>query len=148
MFQWKHTKYILMYLSYLAHEYFASFLKVLKNVESSLTILWNCLPERCFKLHSSFNRLETGWTRKTFSFFVAASRKISYHISVKNHNAEVKLCNLYQFAEVFNGIASSKIFCPSFSSIILQSIAFGWCSFYTKSNTFWYWLNSLLQRHQ
>jgi len=31
-----------------------------------------------------------------------------------SHNAEVKLCNLYQFAEAFNGIASFKIFLPSF----------------------------------
>jgi len=46
--------------------------------------------------------------------FVAASRKKSVHISVKSHNAEVKLCNLYQFVEAFNGIASCKIFCPSF----------------------------------
>jgi len=37
-----------------------------------------------------------------------------FHISVMSHNAEVKLCNLYQFAEAFNGIASCKIFCPSF----------------------------------
>jgi len=31
-----------------------------------------------------------------------------------SHNAEVKLCNLYQFAETIIGIASCKIFCPSF----------------------------------
>jgi len=31
-----------------------------------------------------------------------------------NYKAEVKLCNLYQFDEAFNGIASCKIFCPSF----------------------------------
>jgi len=31
-----------------------------------------------------------------------------------SHNAEVKLCNLYQFTEVFNGIARCKIFCLSF----------------------------------
>jgi len=30
-----------------------------------------------------------------------------------SHNAAVKLCNLYQFVEAFNGIASCKIFCPS-----------------------------------
>jgi len=46
--------------------------------------------------------------------FVAASRKKSFHISVMNYNAEVKLCNLYQLAEAFNGIASRKIFCPFF----------------------------------
>jgi len=31
-----------------------------------------------------------------------------------SHNAEVKLCNLHQFAEAFSGIACCKIFCPSF----------------------------------
>jgi len=31
-----------------------------------------------------------------------------------SHNAELKLCNLYQLAEAFTGIASCKIFCPSF----------------------------------
>jgi len=31
-----------------------------------------------------------------------------------SHNAEVTLCNLHHFAEAFNGIASCKIFCPSF----------------------------------
>jgi len=31
-----------------------------------------------------------------------------------SHNAEIKLCHLYQFAEAFSGIASYKIFCPSF----------------------------------
>jgi len=53
---------------------------------------------------------------KFFFFFrcVAASRKKSFHISVMSHNAEVKLCNLYQFAETFNGIASCKMFFPSF----------------------------------
>jgi len=30
------------------------------------------------------------------------------------YEAEVKLCNLYQFAETFSGIANYKIFCPSF----------------------------------
>jgi len=33
---------------------------------------------------------------------VAASGKKSFHITVTSHNAEVKLCNLYQFAEAFN----------------------------------------------
>jgi len=41
--------------------------------------------------------------------FVAASMKKSFHISVMNHNAE---CNLYLFAEAFNGIASCRIFFP------------------------------------
>ena len=79
-------------------------------------MLWNCLHERCFKLYISFNRRETGSARKIslpFSF-VGASRKKSVHISRNSRNAEVKLCNLYQFAEAFNGIASCKIFCPSF----------------------------------
>jgi len=60
--------------------------------------------------------IETGSIRKvSFSFrFVAASTKKSFHVSVMSHNAEVKLCNLYQFAEAFNGIASCKIFCPCF----------------------------------
>jgi len=31
-----------------------------------------------------------------------------------SHNAEVKLCNLHQFAEAFSGIASCKILCPFF----------------------------------
>jgi len=33
-----------------------------------------------------------------------------------SHNAEVNLCNLYQFAEAFNGrpTPSCKILCPSF----------------------------------
>jgi len=63
-------------------------------------------------LHTSFNRVETGTIRKiSLSFrFVAVSRKKSFHISVMSHNAEVKLCNHYQFAEAFNGIASFKIF--------------------------------------
>jgi len=34
---------------------------------------------------------------------VAATRKKSFHISVMSHNAAVKLCNLYQFVEAFNG---------------------------------------------
>jgi len=66
-------------------------------------------------MHTSF-RLKTGSTRKSYpSFrFVAASRNKSFHISVKSHNAEVKLFGLYQFAEAFNGIASCKIFFPPF----------------------------------
>jgi len=78
-------------------------------------------------LHTSFDRLETGSTRKIpVSFrFVAVSRKKSFHINVQSRNAEVKLRPLYQFAEVFNGIASFKIFCPFSCSIMLQQIAFG-----------------------
>jgi len=44
---------------------------------------------------------------------VAATKKKSFHISVMSRNAAVKLCNLYQFVEAFNGIASCKIFCLS-----------------------------------
>jgi len=67
-------------------------------------------------LHNSFSRLKTGSTKNIcLSFrFVVGSRKKSLHISVKSHNAEVKLCNLYQFAEAFSGIASCKIFCSFF----------------------------------
>jgi len=92
---------------------FCRFLKFPKNVELPFAILWSCLHERCFKLHTSF-RLETGSTRKvSLSFwFVAASRKKSFLISVRSHNLE--LCNLYQFLKRFNSIASCKIFCPSF----------------------------------
>jgi len=63
-----------------------------------------------------FNRVETGSIRKiSLSVrFLAASRKKSFYISVMSHNAEVKLCHLYQFAEAFSGIASCKIFCLSF----------------------------------
>jgi len=46
---------------------------------------------------------------------VSASRKKSFHISLKSRNAKLKLCNLYQFAEAFNGITSCKVFCPSFT---------------------------------
>jgi len=90
------------------------FCRFLKNVESPFTILWNCLHEICFKLHTSF-RLKTGSTTKIFlSFwFVTASRKKSFHISIKSHNIEVKLCSLYQFLKR-NGIAIWTIFCPSF----------------------------------
>jgi len=51
--------------------------------------------------------VETGSIRKvSFSFrFVAASSKNSFHISVMQHNSELKLCNLHQFGEAFNGIA-------------------------------------------
>ena len=103
---------------------FCSFLKFLRNVKSPLRILWNFLHKTCFKLHTSFNRVETGSTRKiSLSFrFVEASRKKSFHFSacLKSHKAEVRLCNFYQFAGAFNCIASCKIFCPSFCSIIVH----------------------------
>jgi len=56
------------------------------------------------------------WIRKiSLAFgFVTASRKKSFHISVMSHNAEIKLCNIYQFAKAFSGIASYKIFCSAF----------------------------------
>jgi len=68
-----------------------------------------------FKLYTNFNRVETGSLRNiSFSFrFVAASKEKLFHVSVMNHNAEVKLCHLYQFAEALNGVANCKIFCPS-----------------------------------
>jgi len=67
-------------------------------------------------LYTNFNGLKTGLTRKiSLSFrFVAASRKKSFHIDVKSHIAEVKLCNLNQFAEAFSGIASCKNNFPIF----------------------------------
>ena len=43
-----------------------------------------------------------------------ASRKKSFHISVKSHNAEIKLYNLYHFTEEFKCIASYNIIFPSF----------------------------------
>jgi len=72
---------------------------------------------RCFKLRTSFNRVESRSIRKiSLSFrFMAASRKKLFHISVKCHKAEVKLFSLYEFSEAVNGIANcKKIFCPSF----------------------------------
>jgi len=114
MFHSKHTKQNPYLLDLFSPWMLYRFLKVLKNVDSLFTILWNCVHERCFKLHTSF-RLETGSTRKvSFSFwFVAASRKKSFHISIKSHNVEVKLQSL-SVLEVFDGSASCKIFCPSF----------------------------------
>jgi len=69
---------------------------------------------------------------------VAASRKKSFLISEMPPNAEVELCSLYQFADVFSGITSRKIsahlsFCNN-----LQYIAYGLCSICTNSKTFWY----------
>jgi len=62
------------------------------------------------------SRVETGSIRKISRSlrFLAASRKKSFHISVMSHNAEVKLRNLCQFAEAFNGIACCKRFRPTF----------------------------------
>jgi len=37
---------------------------------------------------------------------LAASSKKSFDSSAMSHNAEIKLCHLYQFAEAFSGIAS------------------------------------------
>ena len=115
MFHSKHTKQNPYLLNLFSPWVFCRFLKFPKNVESPFTILWNCLPERCFKLHTNF-RLETGSTRKdSLSFwFVAVSRKKSFHISIKSHYVQVKLSNLYQFSKRFSGIASCKILCPSF----------------------------------
>ena len=128
---------------------FCRYLKFPKNIDSLLTILWNCLREKCFKLHTSF-RLETGSARKvSLSFwFVAASRKKSFHISRNSHNVEVKLCNLHQFLKHLMVLQVAKYFTHVSCSIILQWIAFGWCSFCTNSNKFWYWSNTFLQLHQ
>jgi len=53
------------------------------------------LAWKVFQMHISF-RLETGLTWKfSLSFkFVAASRKKSFHIIIKSHNAKVKLQSL------------------------------------------------------
>ena len=148
----KHTKQNPYLLNLFSPWIFCRFLKFPKNVESPFTILWNCLHERCFKcfkLHTSF-RLGTGSTRKDSLsvWFVAASRKKSFHISIKSHNVKVKLCNLYQFLKLLVALQVAKYFAHLSCSIILQWIAFGWCCFCTNSNKFWYWLNSLLQLHQ
>jgi len=48
-------------------------------------------------------------------WFVDALRKKSFHISIKSHNAVVKLtAQSLSVLEVFSGIASCKIFRPSF----------------------------------
>jgi len=146
MFQSKHTTQNPYSLNLFSPWIFCSFLKFLIKVKSPLTILWNCLNERCFKLHSSFNRLETGSTRKnSLSLrFVAVSRKNAFHIKVKSHNAEAKLCHFYQFSEAFSGIESYQIFCPCimFNHYTINGI---WLMlFLHELNTFWYWSNSLL----
>jgi len=150
MFQSKHTTQNPYLLVLFNPWIFCSFLKFLIKVESPLTILWKCLHERCFKLHTSFNRLETGSTRKnSLSFrFVAASRKNSFHIKVKSHNAEVKLCHFYQFAEAFSGIESYQIFCPCFMFHHFTINGIWLMLFLHELNTFWYWSNSLFQLHQ
>jgi len=56
-------------LNLFSHEYFADFFK---NVESPFTILWNCLHERCFILHTSFRR-ETGSTWMVSLSFMVCS---------------------------------------------------------------------------
>jgi len=110
----KHTKQNHYLLNLFSSWIFCRFPKFSKNVEPAFTILWNCLHERCFTLHTNF-RLETGSTRKvSLSFwFVAASRKKSFHISIKKHNVGVKLCNLDQFLKYINDTASCKIFFPT-----------------------------------
>jgi len=52
--------------------------------------------------------------------FVAASRKTRSTLAqwLMTNNAEVKLCNLYHFAEAFNGIA--KYFAHLSCSTIVQ----------------------------
>jgi len=114
MLQSKHIKENPYLLVLISSWIFCSFLKFHKNVESSLTILCNCLQERCL-LHTSFKRLETGWTTNIYlSFsFVAASRKKSFHIFVKSHDAELKLQSL-PVCWTIQCIARCKIFCQSF----------------------------------
>ena len=128
---------------------FCRFLKFPKNADSLFAILWNWLHERCFKLHTSF-RLETGSTRKvSLSFrFVAALRKTSFHVSIKGHNVEIKVCKLYQFLKRLMVLQVANYFAHLSCSIILQWIVFDWCSFCMNSNKFWFWSNSLLQLHQ
>jgi len=60
------------------------------------------------------------------------------------HNAEVKLCNLHQFAEAFNGIESCKIFYPSFMFHHSTKNCIWLLLICTNSNKFWYWSNSLV----
>jgi len=103
------------------------------------------LHERRFKLQTSFNRVETGSVRKiSLSFrFVAATRKKSFHISAMSHNVAVKLCNLYQFVEACNGIASCKIFCLSamFHHFAMNCIC--WMVFLHELTQILVWSNSL-----
>jgi len=96
----------------------------------------NCTPA---------NRVETGSIRKiSLSFrFVATSRKRSFANSAMSHNAEVKVCNHYQFAKAFNGIANCKIFCPSFMFHHFIIICIWLMLFCTNSHKVWYWSNSL-----
>jgi len=80
------------------------------------------LHEKCFELDTSFSRVETGSIGKIYiSFrFVAASRKKSFHISAVSHNAQVKLRNLYLFAEAFKRIEAARYSAHLSHSIILQ----------------------------
>ena len=103
----------------------------------------NCLHERGFKLHTSFNRPKPGSTilERSLSFrFVTASRKKSLHICVKSHKVEIKLCNHFISSLKHSMVLQVAKFLAHLScSIILQWIAFVWCSFATNSNKFWYW---------
>ena len=137
MFHSKHTKPNLYSLNPINPWILCRFLKFPKNADPLFTILWNWLHERCFKLYTSF-RLETGWTRNvSFSFrFVAASRKKLLYISIKSHNVEVKLCNVYHFLKRLMVLQVEKYFSHLSCSISLQWIAFRWCSFCTNSKSF------------
>jgi len=61
------------------------------------------------------------FSQKDISFsFVAASRKKSFHISMKSHSVEAKLCSLYQFLKRFMVFQVSHYFAHLSCSIILQ----------------------------
>jgi len=70
--------------------------------------------------------------------------KTTFHISVMSHNAGVKLCNLYQFAEALNGIGSYKIFCPSLMFHHVTTNCICWMLFLHELKQVWYWSNSLV----
>jgi len=87
----------------------------MRTVVYSLSITSAKVSGRDVLNRTPVNKVATGSIRNISpSRFMAASRKKSFHISVMSHNAEVKLCNLYQFTEAFNGIANCKIFHRSF----------------------------------
>ena len=70
--------------------------------------------------------------------------KKSFHIiSVKSHNAELKLCNLHQFAEAFNGIASCKIFRQTFMFHHFTINCIWLMPFLHELKQVWCWSNSL-----
>jgi len=121
MFHSKHTQQDPYLLNLFSTWIFCRFLKFPKNAASPYTIVCNCLHERRFELHTSF-RLETGSAKKiSLSFwFVAASRKKSFHISMKSHSVEAKLSNLYQFLKRFMVLQVSHYFAHLSCSIILQ----------------------------